>query len=112
MSRSPNKSLPSIIGEGVAIGHFLIAHLVVLIGFLWPDFASLINAKTPMPGLEFLYSYIDAPAYMIVEAIGSSANHNVGAAYAMGEAVIAFSSIAYGLATYSVSWLLVAAVRG
>jgi len=97
-SKGRNRERYAQISDAIAIGHFVVANLVVLLGAVTPLFLWM---RDEYPGLKFVYMYIDRPLFEYFKSM-DALSADPFYTYVVGEMIILGSSFLYWVIAYFV----------
>jgi len=98
----------AVFAEAVAVAHFLVANLVMLIGQYFPVFDFL---ESKNGGVKFVYHYIDFPLYTLLGSLTDNIGPRGTSAMFGCELIILASSAVYGVICYFLLDLLFSVLK-
>jgi len=90
------KDIPRICADAVGIAHFIVANAILVTGQVT---SSLDSFGAILPGLRFVYTYLDFPVYYLVQQWAPAITASLTNQILFGELVITLSSGLYGIIT-------------
>lgn len=78
--------------DAIAVAHFIVAWLIIIVGALTPAFDWVGHKHS---GLLFVYKYIDAPVYHFLKALDVAKGSDAVYTYLIATIIILLSSVLY-----------------
>lgn len=89
-----------MVADAIGVAHFVIANLIVLLGYVSNAFNSVVPQEASNKGLYFIYLYLDRPVFLIFQGFVASTKDSPWLSFLAGELVIVVSTILYGFIAY------------
>jgi hypothetical protein len=99
-----DKNKARITADAIAISHFIVANVIILLGVLFPKnkiFALFLSHHSTTPGVDFVYQVMDRPVYKMFRGTAEGfRGTNDFMFFLSAEAIIILGSFFYGLIAY------------